>query len=141
MKQRLARIAYAASFPVLTGVAFGSIVGSALMLAQPDVMAQTAIGAALPWPAQMIWTASVLVGAVVLAYGVLRPHAGPEVFGCLVLSGAYAGYPLALASERSSSAQFVAAVFLGLSAGLLVRALLLRYAPPTPRIGGDARSR
>lgn len=137
----LSRLAYAASFPVLTALAFASVAASLSLLTQPDVLAMTAIGAALPWPIQVVWAVTVFAGGVILAYGVLKPQAQFEVLGCLLLGGAYAGYPLALASTRTSTSQFVAIIFLGLAAGLVARAVILRHAPPQLRIGLHARGR
>lgn len=117
-------------WPVLLSVATCSVGCGIVYIIAPGLVADTALGEALPTLLERIWALAYTAGGVLLLYGIARVDRWWELVGLVLLAACFLGYAYALFWLREWSATSITLpVFFSLGAGCMARACLLRYRP------------
>lgn len=120
---------YILQHPLAVTLAAGAALAAAALAVMPGLLADTAIGAALPARLEYVWIAAWGGGGALSLAGYWRLAARFEVPGLVLQASAYGVYVLALADQRPASG-LIGLVLAGLLAGGMAgRALVILTRP------------
>lgn len=122
---------YRLGHPVMHTLAAVAALG-VVWLTMPDIFAATAIGQAIPGPFEFVWGVAYSLGGALVLIGFRRHPSGArqEVFGLMLLAGAYTAYAYAiLAINGFQPGGLVASILIALAYGCARRAYILRFEP------------
>lgn len=123
------RDAYVRDHPLLLSIAVAAALGGIAFVVVPEVMARSALGV-LPGGSERVWSILLAIGGALVANGMWSLDARREVAGLLLLAGCYAAYAYAIFAFRGfAPGAASASVFAGLTVGLTLRAVILRFEP------------